>query len=69
MLKALEQSSPHALSFGIINVNRQVHSKHLVTIQNSSDQQYETRLFLSVNSNNEQIMIGGKFTIGYTNEW
>jgi hypothetical protein len=63
MLKALEQSSPHALSFGIINVNRQVHSKHLVTIQNSSDQQYETRLFLSVNSNNEQIMIGGNFLV------
>ena len=32
MLKSLEQSSPHALSFGIMNINRQIHSKHLVTI-------------------------------------
>ncbi|CAF3998399.1 unnamed protein product, partial [Rotaria sp. Silwood1] len=63
MLKSLEQSSPHALSFGIMNVNRQMHSKHLVTIQNSTDQQYETRICSSLDSNNEQIMIGGNFLV------
>ncbi|CAF2393573.1 unnamed protein product [Rotaria sp. Silwood2] len=63
MLKSLEQSSPHALSFGIMNINRQMHSKHLVTIQNSTDQQYETRICSSVDSNNDQIMIGGNFLV------
>ncbi|UJR35184.1 hypothetical protein I4U23_027951 [Adineta vaga] len=63
ILKSLEQSSPHALSFGILNVNRQIHSKHLVTIQNSSDQQYETRVFSSLNSTNEQTMIGANFLV------
>ncbi|CAF3778246.1 unnamed protein product [Adineta steineri] len=63
ILKSLEQSSPHALSFGIMNVNRQIHTKHLVTIQNSNDQQYETRIFSSLDSNNEQIMIGGNFLV------
>ncbi|CAF1161257.1 unnamed protein product [Adineta steineri] len=63
ILKSLEQSSPHALSFGIMNVNRQIHTKHLVTIQNSNDQQYETRIFSSSDSNNEQIMIGGNFLV------
>ncbi|CAF0879547.1 unnamed protein product [Rotaria sp. Silwood1] len=63
ILKSLEQSSPHALSFGIMNVNRQMHSKHLVTIQNSTDQQYETRICSSLDSNNEQIMIGGNFLV------
>ena len=63
MLKALEQSSPHALSFGVMNINRQIHSKHLVTIQNPTDQQYETRIFSSLDSNNEQIMIGGNFLV------
>ncbi|CAF0914207.1 unnamed protein product [Rotaria sordida] len=63
ILKSLEQSSPHALSFGIVNINRQVHSKHLVTIQNSTDQQYETRVFSSLDSNDEQIMIGGNFLV------
>jgi hypothetical protein len=63
MLKSLEQSSPHALSFGIINVNHQTHAKHLVTIQNSTDQQYETRKFSSKDSTNEQIMIGGNFLV------
>lgn len=63
ILKSLDQSSPHALSFGIMNVNRQIHSKHLVTIQNSADQQYETRIFSSVDCNNEQIMIGANFLV------
>ncbi|CAF0773857.1 unnamed protein product [Adineta steineri] len=63
ILKSLEQSSPHALSFGIMNVNRQIHTKHLVTIQYSNDQQYETRIFSSSDSNNEQIMIGGNFLV------
>jgi hypothetical protein len=63
ILKSLEQSSPHALSFGVMNINRQIHSKHLVTIQNPTDQQYETRIFSSLNSTNEQIMIGGNFLV------
>lgn len=63
ILKALEQSSPHALSFGIVNVNRQMHSKHLVTVQNTGDQQYETRIFSSADSNNEQVTIGGNFLV------
>ncbi len=63
ILKSLEQSSPHALSFGIMNINRQIHSKHLVTIQNATDQQYETRIFSSLDATNEQIMIGGNFLI------
>jgi hypothetical protein len=46
-----------------MNVNRQIHSKHLVTIQNATDQQYETRLFSSLDSSNEQIMIGGNFLV------
>ncbi len=46
-----------------MNMNHQTHSKHLVTIQNSTDQQYETRIFSSLNSNNEQIMIGGSFLV------
>ncbi len=63
ILKSLEQSSPHALSFGIMNINPQIHSKHLITIQTSTDQQYETRIFSSSNSNNEQNMIGGNFLV------
>lgn len=63
MLKSLDQSSPHALSFGISNVNRQIHAQHLVTIQNSTDQQYETRIFSSADGTNEQIQIGGNFLI------
>ncbi|CAF0781505.1 unnamed protein product [Adineta ricciae] len=63
ILKSLDQSSPHALSFGIMNVNRQIHSKHLVTIQNCADQQYETRIFSSADCNNEQIMIGANFLV------
>lgn len=63
ILKSLDQSSPHALSFGITNVNRQIHAQHLVTIQNSTDQQYETRIFSSANATNEQIEIGANFLI------
>ena len=63
ILKSLDQSSPHALSFGLMNIHRQVHSKHLVTVQNPLDQQYETRLFSSASSNTEQIMIGGSFLV------
>lgn len=46
-----------------MNIHRQVHSKHLVTVQNPLDQQYETRLFSSASSNTEQIMIGGSFLV------
>jgi hypothetical protein len=46
-----------------MNINRQIHSKHLVTIQNATDQQYETRIFSSLDATNEQIMIGGNFLI------
>jgi hypothetical protein len=46
-----------------MNVNRQVHAKHLVTIQNPTDQQYETRIFSSPNCSNEQIMMGGNFLV------
>ncbi|CAF3840332.1 unnamed protein product [Rotaria magnacalcarata] len=63
ILKALEQSSPHALSFGIMNVNREIHSKHLVTMQNSADQQYETHLLSSLTPNAEHIRIGGNFLV------
>lgn len=63
ILKSVEQSSPHALSFGIMNVNRQMHAKHLITIQNSTDQQYETRIFSSADATNEQIIIGANFLV------
>lgn len=46
-----------------MNVNRQIHAKHLITIQNSSDQQYETRVFSSTDATNEQILIGANFLI------
>lgn len=63
IVKSLEQSSPHALSFGVVNVNRQAHSKHLVAVQDPTTQQYETRLFTSPSSTSEQIMIGGSFVV------
>jgi len=64
VLKALEQSSPHALSFGIMNINRELHSKRLVTIQNNNNnQQYETRLFSSLDTDTDQSMIGGNFLV------
>ena len=46
-----------------MTVNRQIHSKHLVTLQNSQDQQYQTRVFSSPSSTNEQITIGGSFLV------
>ena len=46
-----------------MNINRQMHSKHLITIQNFTNQQYETRIFSEIDSNNEQIMIGGNFLV------
>lgn len=46
-----------------MNINRQIHSKHLVTIQNSTDLQYETRILSSLDSNNDQIMMGANFLV------
>lgn len=63
VVKSLDQSSPHALSFGIVNVNRDIHSKHLITVQNETTQQYETRLFTSSTCRSEQIVIGGNFIV------
>jgi hypothetical protein len=46
-----------------MNINRQVHFKHLVTVQTDHDQQYETRLFSAASVTQEQILIGGNFLV------
>ena len=51
------------MSFGIVNLSRQEHSRQLVTIQTSEEHQYETRLFSAPSCNTEQIMIGGSFLV------